>query len=181
MSEFRPGPRVTTDMSVRVWEWAATSRPFSQHVQAPSITGSGALLSGLEYELRVGDVIGIQYTDNKSGCKMEEPAHAGADLPPPPEPNHRRRFPRHRISFPLEIRDEHVNTPMRINATDISGNGGCVETILTLALGTTLGVDFWMNSEKITTSAVVRTSDPGVRNGAEFMSRPGRRETAPPG
>lgn len=41
---------------------------------------------------------------------------------PAPEPTNRWRFPRHRISFPQEIRDERVNTPMRVNATDISGN-----------------------------------------------------------
>jgi hypothetical protein len=86
----------------------------------------------------------------------------------PPEPNNRRRFARHRISFPLELRDERVKTPMRVNATDVSGNGCYVETILPLAVGTTLRVEFWIDEEKISTSAVVRTSDPGVGNGVEF-------------
>ena len=90
-------------------------------------------------------------------------------LAAPTEPNNRRRFTRHRISFPLELRDERVKTPMRVNATDVSGNGCYVETILPLALGTTLRVEFWVNEEKISTSAVVRTSDPGVGNGIEFM------------
>jgi hypothetical protein len=58
---------------------------------------------------------------------------------------------------------------MRVNATDISGNGCYVESILPLAVGTTLRVDFWMESEKISTSAVVRTSDPGVGMGIEFI------------
>ena len=39
------------------------------------------------------------------------------------DPDNRRRFQRHKVSFPLEFRDERVNTPMRVNATDISGNG----------------------------------------------------------
>jgi hypothetical protein len=56
---------------------------------------------------------------------------------------------------------------MRVNATDVSGNG-CYETILPLAVGTTLRVEFWIDDEKISTSAVVRTSDPGVGNGVEF-------------
>jgi hypothetical protein len=69
----------------------------------------------------------------------------------------------------LEARDERVKTPMRVNATDISGNGCYVESILPLAIGTNLRVDFWIESEKFTTSAVVRTSDPGVGMGIEFI------------
>jgi hypothetical protein len=197
MSELRPDPRITTDLSVRVWGMAASGQPFSQHVRARNISSSGALLSGLEHELKVGDVIGVQCGDKKSRCKVVwvmdggpvQKIQAGVqivshqDCPwkseltpeqicPPPEPNNRRRFPRHRISFPLEMRDKRFNTPMRVNATDISGNGCYVETILPLALGTTVRVDFWMDSEKISTSAVVRTSDPGVGNGIEFMSLP---------
>ena len=42
---------------------------------------------------------------------------------------------RHRISFPLEMRDERVNTPLRVNATDISGNGCYVETVMPLPIG----------------------------------------------
>ena len=58
---------------------------------------------------------------------------------------------------------------MRVNATDVSGNGCYVETILPLAVGTTLRVEFWIDAEKISSSAVVRTSDPGVGNGVEFI------------
>lgn len=197
MSELRPDLRLTTDLSVRVWGMAGGGRPFSQHVRARNISSSGALLSGLEYELKVGDVIGVQCGDIKSRCKVVWVMDGGPvqkiqvgvqivsdqDCPwkseltpeqisPPPELNNRRRFPRHRISFPLEIRDQRVNTPMRVNATDISGNGCYVESILALALGATLRVEFWLDSEKISTSAVVRTSDPGVGNGIEFMSLP---------
>ena len=38
-----------------------------------------------------------------------------------------------RFHIPLELKDERVNTPMRVNATDISGNGCYVETIMPLA------------------------------------------------
>jgi hypothetical protein len=193
MSEQRPDPRVQTDLSVRIWGMAASGQTFSQHVHARNISGSGALLSGLDHELKVGDVIGVQYGDRKSRCrviwvmdggpiqKIQAGVQIVADqdcpwkseltpeqLAPPLEPNNRRRFARHRISFPLELRDERVKTPMRVNATDVSGNGCYVETILPLQLGTTLRVEFWIEEEKISTSAVVRTSDPGVGNGVEF-------------
>src|SRR5579864_2724402 len=193
MSEQRPDPRVQTNLSVRIWGMAASGQTFSQHVHARNISGSGALLSGLDHELKVGDVIGVQYGDRKSRCRViwvmdggpVQKIQAGVQIvadqacpwkskltpeqiAPPTEPNNRRRFARHRISFPLELRDERVKTPMRVNATDVSGNGCYVETILPLQLGTTLRVEFWIEEEKISTSAVVRTSDPGVGNGVEF-------------
>ena len=72
------------------------------------------------------------------------------------------------MSFPMELRDERVNTPIRVNASDVSGNGCYVETILPIPIGTNLKVDFWIESEKITTSAIVRTCDPGVGMGIEL-------------
>jgi PilZ domain-containing protein len=198
MSSQRPDPRINTDLPVRVWGMSANGQTFNQHVRARNISGSGALLSGLEHELKVGDVIGVQYENQKSRCKVVwimdcGPIQkfqagvqivSGQDCPwksqlspeqisPPPEPNNRRRFARHRISFPLEVRDERVQTPMRVNATDISGNGCDVETILPLPIGTTLRVDFWIDTEKFSTSAVVRTSDPGVGMGIEFIGLTG--------
>jgi PilZ domain len=173
---------------------SASGQTFNQHVHARNISGSGALLDGLEQELKVGDIIGVQYGDRKSRCKVvwvmdTGPLHkfqAGVqiagdqDCPwkselspeqisPPPEPHNRRRFMRHRVSFPVEVRDERVKTPMRVNATDVGGNGCYVETILPLAVGTTLRTEFWIDSEKVSTSAVVRTSDPGVGMGIEFI------------
>ncbi len=87
-------------------------------------------------------------------------------------PDNRRKFQRHRISFPLEFRDERVDTPMRVNATDISGNGCYVETVMPLPISTVLRVEFWMDQERISASATVRTRDPGVGMGIEFSGLP---------
>ena len=81
-------------------------------------------------------------------------------------------WPRHKISFPIELRDERVQTPMRISATDVSGNGCYVETIMPLPVGTVLRVEFYLQNERITITAVVRTCDPGVGNGIEFTGMP---------
>lgn len=194
MSEHRPDPRVATDLIVRIWGMAASGQAFNQNVRARNISSSGALLSGIDHELKVGDVIGLQYIDRKTRCKVVwvmdtgnvQKVEAGVQivadqdcpwksaLPAGYEeaargPHNRRRFARHRISFPLQVRDERVNTPMRVNATDVSGSGCYVETILPLQVGTTLRVDFWIDSEHQSSSAVVRTSDPGVGMGVEFI------------
>src|SRR5207245_10523804 len=124
MSETRPAPRITADLSVRVWGMAASGQTFSQHVRARNISSSGALFSGFEHELKVGDVIGVQYGDRKSRCKviwvmdggplqkMEAGVEIVADqdclwkselsheqMDPPSEPYNRLRYERQRVSF----------------------------------------------------------------------------------
>jgi len=66
------------------------------------------------------------------------------------------------------VRDERVNTPLRVNATDISGNGCYVETVMPLPVGTALRVDLWIGNERVSPTATVRTQDPGVGMGIEF-------------
>jgi hypothetical protein len=99
------------------------------------------------------------------------PAEERSNLPAP-TPDNRRRFQRHKISFPLEFKDERVNTPMRVNATDISGNGCYVETAMPLPITTVLRVDLWLDQEHLTSTATVRTRDPGVGMGIEFTGLP---------
>jgi hypothetical protein len=177
----------------------ANNQPFHQNAVAQNVSATGACISGLEQELKVGDVIGVQYETKKARCKVVWVLEAGglkkiqvgvqlvADQECPwisqlpvemrsnvvvPSADNRRRFQRHRISFPLEFRDEQVNTPMRVNATDISGNGCYVETVMPLTLASVLKVDFWIEQEHIIATASVRTRDPGVGMGIEFTGLP---------
>jgi PilZ domain len=200
MSAQGSAPRATLDLKVRVWGMGANGQPFFQNATAQNISATGACIFGIEPELKVGDVIGVQYEGRKARCKVIWVVDAGAlkktqvgvqlvvdqecpwfaVLPPEMKVeertsqrnDNRRKFARHKISFPLELRDERVNTPLRVNATDISGNGCYVETVMPLAVGTALRVDFWIDEEKQTPSAVVRTRDPGVGMGIEFTGMP---------
>jgi hypothetical protein len=174
----------------------ANNQPFFQNALAQNVSSTGACIYGIEPELKVGDVIGVQYEGKKARCKVIWVVDAGAlkktqvgvqlvadqecpwttvlphDMKPEERTNqtqdNRRKFLRHKISFPLELRDERVNTPLRVNATDISGNGCYVETIMPLNIGTALRVDFWIDQERVSPTAVVRTRDPGVGMGIEF-------------
>ncbi len=200
MSAQGSAPRATLDLKVRVWGMGANNQPFFQSAMAQNISATGACLYGIEPELKVGDVIGVQYESRKARCKVIWVVDAGAlkktqvgvqlvadqecpwvaALPHDMKPDertlqssdNRRRFTRHKISFPLELRDERVNTPLRVNATDISGNGCYVETVMPLQVGTALRVDFWIEEERVTPSGVVRTRDPGVGMGIEFTGMP---------
>jgi hypothetical protein len=178
----------------------ANNQPFFQNAMAQNVSATGACIYGIEPELKVGDVIGVQYEGKKARCKVIWVVDAGAlkktqigvqlvqdqecpwtaALPHDMKPDertqqrqdNRRKFARHKISFPLELRDERVNTPLRVNATDISGNGCYVETVMPLPVGTALRVDFWIEEERQSPTAVVRTRDPGVGMGIEFTGMP---------
>jgi hypothetical protein len=178
----------------------ANNQPFFQNAIAQNISATGACIYGVEPELKVGDVIGVQYETRKARCKVIWVVDAGAlkknqigvqlvvdqecpwlaALPPGAADeertkaryDNRRKFFRHKISYPLELRDERVNTPLRVNATDISGNGCYVETVMPLPIATALRVDLWIGEERLSPSAVVRTRDPGVGMGIEFTGLP---------
>jgi hypothetical protein len=197
MSASGAAPRATLDLRIRVWGMGANDRPFNQNAIAQNVSATGACIAGLEQELKVGDVIGVQYDTKKARCKVVWVMEAGglkkvqtgvqlvadqecpwlAQLPaelrnalPGPTADNRRRFQRHKISFPLELRDERVNIPMRINTADVSGSGCYIETATPLPVATVLRVEFWIDQERVSSSAVVRTRDPGVGMGIEFPS-----------
>jgi PilZ domain len=200
MSAQGSAPRTTLDLKVRVWGMGANNQPFFQNAVAQNVSATGACIYGIEPELKVGDVIGVQYEAKKARCKVVWVVDAGAlkkvqvgvqlvadqdcpwaavlphDMKPEERTvqtqDNRRKFARHRISFPLELRDERVNTPLRVNATDVSGNGCYVETVMPLVVGTALRVDMWMGEERLSPTAVVRTRDPGVGMGIEFTGLP---------
>ena len=185
------------DLLVRIWGMA-NGRPFFQNVHTQEISKRGAKLSGIEHHLSVGDVIGVQLGDKKARVKIvwvikDEKTHnsnAGIEMlegqpspwqhelakletpAPVAQPASRgqdlRRFGRHKIPFPIEILQERSGSPMRTQATDISGRGCYVETLMPLPKGTELSISFWIESEKITTPAIVRASDGGVGMGIEF-------------
>jgi PilZ domain len=86
-----------------------------------------------------------------------------------PTDEDKRKFPRHRAPFPIEIRDQDgVGSHMNTKAADISGRGCYVETMLPLPVGKLLTITFWVDAERISTAAVVRSCDGGVGMGIEF-------------
>lgn len=189
----RPETRVATVILVRVWGMDADGRPFFQNANANNLSSEGGRLSGISHPLKAGDVIGVQHGDKKARFKVvwvldggiARQIEAGVQILPnqqtpwrelatpdktevAPSKN-KRRYVRHKVLFPLEIGFEDARrTHMQTNATDIGGRGCYVETLLPLPLGTKVKITFWMDSEKIQTSGLVRASDGGVGMGIEF-------------
>lgn len=190
----RPEERVPVDLDMRVWGMGADGHAFSQHARAHNISGGGALLCEIERDLMIGDTIGVQAGERKARCKVvwatntrsvqkiqvgvqllsklecpwiallpKTERHASTAVPG------RRRWNRHKVAVPVALHDERTPTPIRVTATDISGSGCYVETLSPFPLGAGLGADLWIGVERVTTRALVRTSDPRVGMGIEFV------------
>jgi PilZ domain len=194
--EKAPESAPDEEIAVRIWGMDADGKPFFQSAQAGSLSRAGAQLTNLRHHLKVGDIVGVQYGEKKARCKViwANPSvlpgrnKAGVlVLPDQSAPwtdiakeNRRavrqpgagkRRFPRHKVNFPIEIsfEDSH-RAHMQCSGTDIGGRGCYVETFTPLAIHTEIIITFWLDSEKIRTRARVRTSDPGVGMGIEFTA-----------
>src|ERR1017187_4660725 len=70
MDDQQTEPCLRVDLPVRVWGMTAAGRPFSQSAHALNISSEGALISGIESELQVGDVIGVQFEEKKTRCTV---------------------------------------------------------------------------------------------------------------
>jgi hypothetical protein len=69
-NDRRREPRIEADLVVTVWGVDTRGDRFLQEARARNISLSGALLSGLDAELRSGDVIGILYTGKKARYRI---------------------------------------------------------------------------------------------------------------
>lgn len=189
-----PEERVPVDLDMRVWGMGADGRAFSQHARAHNISAGGALLCEIEHDLRIGDTIGVQAGEKKARCKVVWATKTGSvqkiqvgvqllnklecpwiALLPKTDPDAliaapgRRRWDRHKIDILIALHDERTPIPIRVTATDISGSGCYVETLSPFPVGTGMGAELWLGPEKVMTRALVRTSDPRVGMGIEFV------------
>jgi len=192
--EGTPQIRTESQLHVRVWGMDADARPFSENAVANHISGQGAQLVGITHPLKTGDIIGIKHGEKKARFKVVWVTDGGSlrkieagvqivegqempwqEIANPQELTFApgkitRRFVRHKIHFPVEIGLANAGAHMNTNGTDIGGRGCYVETMLPLPLGTRGTITFLMDDEKVQTTAVVRSSDPGVGMGIEFTT-----------
>ena len=66
----RREPRTLSDLPLQVWGVDNRGERFLQSARARDISLSGALLSGLDTDLRSGDVIGILYAGRKARFRV---------------------------------------------------------------------------------------------------------------
>ena len=69
-TERRREARFPANLAVTVWGVDTKGERFIQEARARDISLSGALLSGLDAELRSGDVVGVLYSGKKSRYRV---------------------------------------------------------------------------------------------------------------
>src|SRR5262249_31449364 len=124
------------EVLVRVWGMDADGKPFFQNTKASNLNSAGASINGLERPLKVNEVIGLQFENQKTRVrvaqvgdavlpgKMHATVEIGGGQPCPwaglidntevvkeekveaPSGSNKRRFPRLRANFGFELRDE---------------------------------------------------------------------------
>jgi c-di-GMP-binding flagellar brake protein YcgR len=80
----------------------------------------------------------------------------------------RRRYPRFKCVIPVEIRLPGVSFPSQGQTTDISLGGCYISSGFNMSVGTEIELKLWVGDVGVKTTAIIRTSDPGVGNGMEF-------------
>ena len=58
--------RIQVEIDIRIWGTAADGHTFSQHARTQNISASGARLCEIEYDLKIGDTIGVQAGQKKT-------------------------------------------------------------------------------------------------------------------
>ena len=192
MSMAQSYTRVPVDLELRVWGMSADGRAFSQHARARNVSAGGALLCNLDRDLKIGDTIGVQTGEKKARCKViwsantrsPEKIKVGVQLvneqdcpwtsllqetAGPKLAKNQRRWDRHKIPLLITLRTEWSSIPIRVTATDVSAGGCYVETISPFPLGTAFSTDLTFGTEKLNTRTVVRSCDPQVGMGIEFV------------
>ncbi len=66
----RSEPRIPSNIPVTVWGVDTRGEQFLQEARVRDISFSGALLSGIDADLRSGDVIGVLYQGRKARFRV---------------------------------------------------------------------------------------------------------------
>ncbi len=82
----------------------------------------------------------------------------------------RRKHPRYNCVIPVEIRTPGVSFPSQGETTDVSLSGCYISSRFNMSVGAEIQLKLWVRDLALQTKAVVRTSDPGVGNGIEFLT-----------
>jgi hypothetical protein len=70
MLERRQESRKQLDIAVRISGRDVSGEPFAQSAVASSISGGGALLSGMEWQVRTGDLVWVEYEERKARFRI---------------------------------------------------------------------------------------------------------------
>ena len=180
-----------TELTVRVWGLAKNGRAFAQTASLKNLAPTSALIGGLLQEISMNEVIGLQFKDIKTRVQVvwvdyRDAKNRSAEVRVASNQScpwqselvqenasnshlNRREFNRHMMSFPVEIKRNGSHAPIRLAANDVSGSGCYLQTMSPSPAGSRLELTFWIDSEVVHCSVLVRTCDTGFGMGIEFV------------
>jgi hypothetical protein len=82
--------------------------------------------------------------------------------------NDRRKYPRIKVSVPVEIKTDAGGGPIRGATADLSVSGCYIETIFPIPIGSNLDLQLSIETTVLVAATVV-TCDPQVGNGIKFI------------
>ena len=175
---------------VRIWGLAIDGKIFHQNAVFRSLSRTGAQIEGVFQPVALRDMIGLQYerkrarvfvssVDNRESTNiiLGVDLSIGESCPweallNPQEGqatgSNRRRYKRHPVELPVELRHVDSEISVRVLATDVCGNGCYLQTMATAPVGTVYLASFWCMDSRVTCECIVRTCDPGLGMGIEF-------------
>jgi hypothetical protein len=194
--------RTEAKLAVKLWGTDVSGKPFIDPVSTRNVSAQGALLEGVQRQLKPGDAVGLTYQGQKARFRVtwvgdpgsEEQGLVGVesavrgqplwDVPvPAPAPDtylpiqaaDRRRFPRFECKASVEVRLSS-GSPVRGNLADLSLGGCYIEMMIPLPVSTQLNLVIWLESGKLATPGVVTSSHAGFGVGVKFigMGKPDR-------
>jgi hypothetical protein len=181
---------MTPALPVRIWGLAADQQPFFLRAMIRNATLRTATLSDVACSLRLGNVIGLQYENARTRCRiasiledvikrnheycielLEDQACPWEQVVVqaiPPVNTDRRRWNRHNIGLPVELLAEQPRVCLKLKTADVSGSGCYIEMPYPLPRNSTLTLNIRFGEQRVSTTAVVKTSHGGVGMGIGF-------------
>jgi PilZ domain len=183
--------RVEVQMQVRVWGMTAAGKPFIQDARAVKAGPLRASIVGIEHEVPVGEVLGLEYHGRKGRFCVVWAGQAGTpqtgeieirpldilqdfwgiDFEQAAEQRRlveRRAARRYPCRGSISIRRPETPGQVSASVTDISLSGCYIELMAPYPVGTRISSLLNAESISIRFIAEVRTSHPGVGMGVKF-------------
>ncbi|HUK26293.1 MAG TPA: PilZ domain-containing protein [Terriglobales bacterium] len=185
-------------LPVRIFGTDASGHVFSENVFTLDISRSGARLEGVQAQIKVGEIIGLSYKQNKGRFAVQWAGQPGTpragqlglrntaldkniweiSLPvvtvDPHKPQgiaagaDRRQHPRLKCTNSVQLQPEGQPAPIWLKALDLSSGGCFIEMPMPLKQGTKVKIGLWVNENKLWLSGKVVNSRPGFGIGVQF-------------
>jgi hypothetical protein len=191
----RREPRKEISVPVRIFGTDSGGQIFSEKVNTVNVSRNGAELSGIKAQLKVEEIVGLTYGQNKGHFRVQwvgpsatpKAGHVGLlnlspekvlwDFPLPlatldatvRDAHDRRRHPRVKSLNSVEVHPNGQNTPIRARTADLSLGGCFVEMSTPLPVGTLIRLGLWVRDTKLWINGKVVSLAPGFGNGVAFL------------